>query len=204
MVGEIKCRLATNIIFTAVIVSLLTIKYRISRLWPRHFISTTKINYRGISIFDRAPNRNAKKQLYCSRSEASCFHCEMLALHISLICSITLSFDQVHIKNNQPQDLSPNSHPTIDTIHQTQNAVKVLWVRVGMQLDQRRIEVHENSLEPWCYNTKSHYMNENKSHKLLTNIYQTDHIQYGQLTLWAPQFAEDPFGLWGSRIKSKF
>jgi len=29
----------------------------------------------------------------------------MLALHISLICSSTLSFDQVHIKHNQPQNL---------------------------------------------------------------------------------------------------
>jgi len=52
----------------------------------------------------------------------------MLALQTSLICSITLSFDQVRIKHNQPQNLSPNSHPAIDTIHQTQDAVKVLWV----------------------------------------------------------------------------
>jgi len=34
----------------------------------------------------------------------------------------------VHIKHDQPQDLSPNSHLTIDTIHQTQDAVEVLWV----------------------------------------------------------------------------
>jgi len=50
----------------------------------------------------------------------------MLALHISLLCSILLSFDQVRIKHNQPQDLSPNSHPAIDTIHRTQDTVKVL------------------------------------------------------------------------------
>jgi len=64
----------------------------------------------------------------------------MLALHISLLCSILLSFDQVRIKHNQPQDLSPNSHPAIDTIHRTQDTVKVLeYVNsiVGMRLDQR-------------------------------------------------------------------
>jgi len=38
----------------------------------------------------------------------------MLALHISLICSITLNFDQVHIKHEQV--LSPHSHIAIDTI----------------------------------------------------------------------------------------
>jgi len=34
----------------------------------------------------------------------------------------------MHTKHNQPQDLSPNSHVTVDTIHQTQDAVKVCWV----------------------------------------------------------------------------
>jgi len=32
-------------------------------------------------------------------------------------------------------------------------------------------------------------MNTNERHKLLTNIYQTDHILHRQLTLCAPQFA---------------
>jgi len=41
----------------------------------------------------------------------------MLALHIALICSTTLSFDQVHIKHEQPQVLSPDSSVTTDTIH---------------------------------------------------------------------------------------
>jgi len=35
----------------------------------------------------------------------------------SLICSITLNFDQVHIKH---EVLSPDSHETIDMIHQRQ------------------------------------------------------------------------------------
>jgi len=34
----------------------------------------------------------------------------------------------VHIKHNQPQVLSSDSHLTIDTIHQTQNAANVLGV----------------------------------------------------------------------------
>jgi len=34
----------------------------------------------------------------------------------------------VHLKHDQAQDLYPSSHLTIDTLHQTQNAVKVLWV----------------------------------------------------------------------------
>jgi len=52
----------------------------------------------------------------------------MPALHISFICSATSSFDQVHIKLEQPQVLSPDSHLTIDTIHQAQNAANVLLV----------------------------------------------------------------------------
>jgi len=50
----------------------------------------------------------------------------MLALHIPLICSITLSFDHMHIKQDHPRILSPNSHVTIDTIHQTQNVANML------------------------------------------------------------------------------
>jgi len=34
----------------------------------------------------------------------------------------------VHIKHDQLQDISSNSHLTIDTIHQTQDAVIVIWV----------------------------------------------------------------------------
>jgi len=43
----------------------------------------------------------------------------LLAVHIALIFSITLSFDQVHFKYEQPQVLLPDSQVTIDTIHQT-------------------------------------------------------------------------------------
>jgi len=52
----------------------------------------------------------------------------VLALQIFFICSASLSFDQVHIKHDQPQDLSHDSHVTIDTINQTQDAANMLWV----------------------------------------------------------------------------
>jgi len=55
------------------------------------------------------------------------------ALHIVLICSTTLSFDQVQIKHDQSQVFSPDSHVTIGTMHQKQDAVNVLWV--GIRLD---------------------------------------------------------------------
>jgi len=41
MVAEIKLRLTTNLIFTTVVVSFLTIKYWFSQLWLRHFKSAT-------------------------------------------------------------------------------------------------------------------------------------------------------------------
>jgi len=46
----------------------------------------------------------------------------------------------VHLKHDQAQDLYPSSHLTIDTLHQTQNAVKCFEyvnTTVGMRLDQR-------------------------------------------------------------------
>jgi len=43
MVVEIRTRLATNIIFTTVVMSLLTVKYQFSQLQLHHFISATKI-----------------------------------------------------------------------------------------------------------------------------------------------------------------
>ena len=51
-----------------------------------------------------------KKQLY--------FYCMimLLALHIALICTTTLSFDQVHVKHEQPQAFSADLHVTIGTI----------------------------------------------------------------------------------------
>jgi len=55
MVAKIKPRLATNIIFTTVVVSLLTWKYQFTRLQLRHFISATEIRYWSISVFYRAP-----------------------------------------------------------------------------------------------------------------------------------------------------
>jgi len=45
MVAEIKSTLATIIIFTTVMVSLLTWKYQFTWLRLRHFISATKIHY---------------------------------------------------------------------------------------------------------------------------------------------------------------
>jgi len=44
-------------------------------------------------------------------------------------------------------------------------------------------------------------MNENKRHKLLTNIYRTDDIQYRQLPPCVPQFAGGSLGSWGLRLK---
>jgi len=103
-----------------------------------------------------------------------------------------LSFDQVYIQHNQPQDLSPNSHLTVDTIDQTQDAVNVLWIRRHYSRHAAWptvIEIHENSLEnPGVISTNSDQMNKNKR-QILTNIYWTDHIQYRQLTPCAPQFA---------------
>jgi len=55
MVAKSKHRLATNSIFTNVVVSLLTVKYQFSRLQSHHFISATKICYLRISVFHRIP-----------------------------------------------------------------------------------------------------------------------------------------------------
>ena len=52
----------------------------------------------------------------------------LLALHIALIRSTTLSFALVHFKHEQPQFLSPDAHVTTGTIQQTQEAANVLWV----------------------------------------------------------------------------
>jgi len=65
----------------------------------------------------------------------------LLALHIDLICSTTLNFDQVHIKHQRPQVPSPDSQVTIGTIQQTQD-VQPTWFEyihaiVGMHLDQQ-------------------------------------------------------------------
>jgi len=46
----------------------------------------------------------------------------------ALICSATVSFDQVHFKHEQPQVLSPDSHVTIGIIQQTQDAANVLCI----------------------------------------------------------------------------
>jgi len=48
-------RLATNIIFTTVVVSLLTAKYWLSRLRLRLFLSATKVRYLRISVFTGHP-----------------------------------------------------------------------------------------------------------------------------------------------------
>jgi len=40
----------------------------------------------------------------------------LLALHIALICTTTLSFDQVHVKHEQTQAFSADLHVTIGTI----------------------------------------------------------------------------------------
>jgi len=46
---------------------------------------------------------------------------------MALICnSTTSSFEQMHFKHEQPIVLSPNSHVTIGTIQQTQDAANVL------------------------------------------------------------------------------
>jgi len=79
----------------------------------------------------------------------------MLGLHISVICRIALSFDQVHFKHNQTQILSPDSHVTINTIHQTQDAANVLWVWrhiVGMRFNQRSYwDSWKLGGRPWRY-----------------------------------------------------
>ena len=54
MMAEIKPRLATNIIFTTVVVSLLAWKYWFSRLQLRHFLFSTTSRYWRISVFYRA------------------------------------------------------------------------------------------------------------------------------------------------------
>jgi len=58
------------------------------------------------------------------------FYCRilLLALHIALICSTTLSFDQVHFKHKQPQVFSTDLHVTIGMIQQIQDAANTLWV----------------------------------------------------------------------------
>jgi len=53
MVAHIRPRLARNI-FTAIVVSLLTVQFRFSQLRLRHFISATKIRYWWVSVFYRA------------------------------------------------------------------------------------------------------------------------------------------------------
>jgi len=53
MVAESSLRLATNIIFTTVFVSLLSVNYRLLQLRLRHFISLTKVRYWRISVFQR-------------------------------------------------------------------------------------------------------------------------------------------------------
>ena len=55
MVVEIRPRLARNIIFMIVVVSLLTVKCRCLWLWLCNFISVTKIHLWWISVFQRAP-----------------------------------------------------------------------------------------------------------------------------------------------------
>jgi len=55
IVAEIKLRLTTNIIFTTAVMSLPSWKYWFAWLQKRHFISTTKIRYRWISVFYTAP-----------------------------------------------------------------------------------------------------------------------------------------------------
>jgi len=50
----------------------------------------------------------------------------LLALHIALIGSTTLNFDQVHFKHQQPQVFSPDPHVTIGTIQETHNTSNVL------------------------------------------------------------------------------
>jgi len=52
----------------------------------------------------------------------------MLLAHTALICSTALSFGQVHFKHEQPQVLSPDSHVTLGTIQQTQDATCLHWV----------------------------------------------------------------------------
>jgi len=48
-----------------------------------------------------------------------------IVLLIALICSTTLSFDEVHFKHEQPQVLLTDSHATIGTIQQTEEAANV-------------------------------------------------------------------------------
>jgi len=56
VVAETRPRLAANIIFTTLLVSLLSVNYWFLRLWFGHFTSATKISYWQISIFWRVPS----------------------------------------------------------------------------------------------------------------------------------------------------
>jgi len=64
-----------------------------------------------------------KRQKSCSivQKKQLCFYCRimLLALHIALIYSTNLCFDQVHFKQKRPQVLSSDSHETVGAIHHT-------------------------------------------------------------------------------------
>jgi len=59
-----------------------------------------------------------------AQNKQICFHYRimLLALHIALILSTTLSFDQEQFKHNSYNGFSPDSHVTISRIQQTQDA----------------------------------------------------------------------------------
>ena len=80
--------------------------------------------------------------------------------------------DQVHFKHERPHILSPDSHVTIGTIHQTQDAASVLWVY--------RHNSRHAARRPWRYCYES-WMNKTKFHKqirqkIFTKIYRNYHI----------------------------
>jgi len=78
---------------------------------------------------NRSANKTTVHVAQAAQKKQRCFYCWILiSLHISLIFSIPLSFDQVYIKHKQPQVVSPDSRATIDTIHQTQDSTTLLWV----------------------------------------------------------------------------
>jgi len=84
----------------------------------------------------------------------------LLASHIALTCSTTLSFDQVHFKHEQPQVRLSDSHLGIGRIQQntghSQRPLSISTQCLACGLTNGHIEIRGNSLEdPGVMNTKS-------------------------------------------------
>ena len=89
--------------------------------WNLHLFIVFQISIWGSLVLCleglRSPTPPPWRQGWCTKL--------LCVVHIALICSATLSFDQVHFKHEQSQVLSPDSHVTIGTIQQMQGAANV-------------------------------------------------------------------------------